>query len=62
VFAALKVIATILLACASIAVAICESGHPLLFGVACAAFVVGIVGAEIFRVYRNRSVRSASLR
>jgi uncharacterized membrane protein YjjB (DUF3815 family) len=62
VFAALKVIATIFLACASIAAAIWESGHPVLFGVACAAFVIGIVGAEIYRLYRSRTVRTASLR
>jgi uncharacterized membrane protein YjjB (DUF3815 family) len=59
VFAAFKFIGTFLLACVSIVAGIVESGHPLLFGTACAAFVIGIVGAEIFRVYRSRSVRSS---
>ena len=58
-FAAFKVIGTLLLACVSIVAAILESGHPVLFGCACVAFVVGIVGAEIFRSYRNRTVRSS---
>jgi hypothetical protein len=60
VFAAFKIIAAFFLACASVAAAIVESGHPLLFGCSCVAFVAGIVGAEALRVYRNRVVRSAS--
>ncbi len=59
-FAAFKVIAAFLVACASVAAAIMESGHPVLFGCSCVAFVAGIVGAEAVRVYRNRGVRSAS--
>jgi len=59
VFAAYKVVAAFLLACASVAAAIIESGHPLLLGCACVAFVAGIVGGEVLRVYRNRKVRSA---
>jgi hypothetical protein len=59
VFAALKVIGTLLLAGVSIVAAIWESAHPLLFSCACAAFVIGIVGAEILRAHRNRTVRSA---
>jgi hypothetical protein len=59
VFAAFKVIGTFLLACVSIIAAIVESGHPILFGGACAAFILGIVGAEAFRAYRNRTVRSS---
>lgn len=58
-FAAFKVIGTLLLACVSIVAAIVESGHPVLFGCACAAFVIGIIGAEIFRSHRNRTVRSS---
>lgn len=58
-FAAFKVIATFLLACASVVAAIVESNHPILFGCACAAFLLGIVGAEGFRVYRSRTVRSS---
>ena len=58
-FAAYKVIAAFLLACASVAAAIIESGYPLLLGCAGVAFVVGIVGAEALRAYRNRKVRSA---
>ena len=57
-FAAFKIIGTFLLACASIVAAIWESGHPLLFGCACAAFVAGLIGAEVFRAYRNGTVRS----
>ena len=58
-FAVFKVIGTFLLACASIVAAIWESGHPLLFGCACVAFVAGLIGAEVFRAYRNRTVRSS---
>lgn len=58
-FAAFKIIGTLLLACASVIAAIVESGHPVLFGCLCAAFVIGIVGAEALRVYRNRTVRSS---
>jgi hypothetical protein len=60
VFAAFKVTVTFLLACASVVAAIVESGHPLLFGCSCGAFVAGIFGAEILRAYRNRAVRSTS--
>jgi uncharacterized membrane protein YjjB (DUF3815 family) len=59
VFAAFKIIGTLVLACASVIAAIVESGHPVLFGCLCAAFVVGIVGAETLRVYRNHNVRSS---
>ncbi len=58
-FAAFKIIGTLLLACASVIAAIVESAHPLLFGCLCAAFVAGIVGAEGLRSYRNRIVRSS---
>jgi uncharacterized membrane protein YccC len=59
VFAAFKIIGTLVLACASVIAAIVESGHPVLFGCLCAAFVAGIVGAEALRVYRNNNVRSS---
>jgi len=58
VFAAFKVIGAFLLACVSVVGAIMESRHPVLFGFACAAFVLGMVGAEALRVHRNRTVRS----
>ena len=58
-FAAFKFIGSLLVACVSIVAAILESKHPLLFGCACMAFVTGIVGAEIFRAHRNRTVRSS---
>lgn len=58
-FAAFKVIVTFLLACVSVAAAIVESGHPLLFGCSCVAFVAGLIGAEALRAYRNRTVRSS---
>jgi uncharacterized membrane protein YjjB (DUF3815 family) len=59
VFAAFKVIATCLLACVSVIAALIESGHPLLFGCLCAAFVIGVLGAEAIRIYRNHTVRSS---
>lgn len=58
-FAVVKIIGTVLLACASVTAAIAESGHPLLFGCLSAAFVVGIGGAEIYNWYRNNTVRSS---
>jgi uncharacterized membrane protein YccC len=59
VFAAFKIIGTLLLACVSVIAAIAESSHPLVFGCLCVAFVAGVVGAEILRAYRARSVRSS---
>ncbi len=59
VFAAIKVVGAFLLACASVIAAIVESEHPFLIGCLCAAFVVGIAGAEGYRAYRNHSVRSS---
>ncbi len=59
VFAAFKIVLTFLVACAAVVAAIVESGHPLLFGCLCGAFVVGIVGSEGYRWYRNNSVRSS---
>jgi hypothetical protein len=59
VFAAFKILLTFLVACAAGFAAIAESGHPLLFGCLSAAFVVGIVGSEGYRWYRNNSVRSS---
>jgi hypothetical protein len=59
VFAAFKIIATFLLACASVLAAIVESRHPFLFGCLCAAFAAGVVGAEALRAYRSRTVRSS---
>ncbi len=58
-FAALKIIATFLIACVSVVAAIVESGHPLLLTCLCAAFLSGVLGAEGFRAYRRNTVRSA---
>jgi hypothetical protein len=58
VFAAFKIIATIVVAALSVIAAIAESTHPLLFTCLVGAFVAGAVGAEIFRSHRSRSVRS----
>ena len=58
-FAAFKIVATFLLACVSVVVAILQSGHPVLFGCSGAAFVIGITSAELVRVYRNHTVRSS---
>jgi hypothetical protein len=58
VFAAFKIIGTFVLACVSVVAAIVESKHPVIFGCASAAFVVGIVGSEALRAYRNRTVRT----
>lgn len=59
VLAAFKIVLTFLVAGAAGFAAIVESGHPLLFGCLCAAFVVGIVGSEGYRWYRSNSVRSS---
>jgi len=58
VFAALKIIMTILVTCASVTAAIVQSGRPLLVTCVSAAFLAGIFAAEGFRVYRRHSVRS----
>jgi hypothetical protein len=55
VFAAFKIVLTLLVACASVVAAIFESGHPLL----CGAFAVGIFGSELYRWYRKNTVRSS---
>lgn len=57
--AAFKIVLTLLVACAAGFAAMVESGHPLLFGCLSGAFVVGIVGSEGYRWYRNNSVRSS---
>lgn len=57
-FAAFKIIATFLLACVSVAAALAHTAHPLLMGCAGAAFAAGIIGAEGFRFFRSRTVRS----
>jgi len=59
VFAAFKFIGTFIVACASVVAAIVESGHPWLLSCACAAFGLGALGAEVFRMYRRNTVRSA---
>jgi hypothetical protein len=59
VFAAFKIIGSLLLACASIVAAIAGSGHPLFFGCLFVAFGAGALGAEIVRAHRRHSVRSS---
>jgi hypothetical protein len=59
VFAAFKIVLTLVVAGAAGFAAIAESGHPLLIGCLSGAFVVGIVGSEGYRWYRNNSVRSS---
>ena len=58
-FAAFKVMATFLVACVSVGAAIVKSGHPLLFSCLCAAFLVGVFGAEAVQLYRKHTVRSS---
>jgi hypothetical protein len=58
VFAVFKVVATFMIACASVLTAIVESGHPALLTCLFAAFIVGVLGAEAFRAYRRQTVRS----
>jgi hypothetical protein len=58
VFAALKITASFVIACVSLVAAIVGSGHPLLFGCLCAAFIMGALGAEGLRVHRRKTVRS----
>ncbi|HEY6484574.1 MAG TPA: hypothetical protein VIY54_13705 [Steroidobacteraceae bacterium] len=58
-FAAFKIAVTFALACASVVAAIVESGHPLLFGCLCIAFILGVVAAETHRGLRKQAVRSA---
>ncbi len=58
-FAALKISATFVVACVSVVAAVVESGHPMLFGCVCAAFLAGVMGAEGFRAYRQNTVRSS---
>jgi hypothetical protein len=59
VFAALKIVLSLLVARASVVAAVFESAHPLLFGCLCGAFAVGIFGSEVYRWFRNNSVRSS---
>ena len=58
-FSALKIIASFVLACTYVFACIAESGHPALFYCAGAAFVVGILAAEAFRMYRQANIRSS---
>jgi hypothetical protein len=57
-FAAFKIVTTVVIACVSVIAAIAESGHPTLFTCLFAAFTLGAVAAEGIRVYRRQTVRS----
>jgi len=59
VFAAFKIIASLVIACVSVVAAIVESRHPYLVGCLSGAFGVGVLGAEALRAYRNNTVRSS---
>jgi hypothetical protein len=58
VFAAFKVVAVFVIACASVIAAIVESERPALCSCLFAAFIVGAAAAEGFRAYRRRTIRS----
>lgn len=57
-FAAFKVVAAVVIACASVIAAIVESAHPTLFCCLFVAFILGAIAAEGLRAYRRRTIRS----
>lgn len=56
-FAAVKIILPILIACGSAIAVIVESTHPGFVTCFCVAFAAGAIASEIVRARRRRSVR-----
>lgn len=53
-FAAVKIVLAVGIACASLMAAIVESAHPGFVTCFCAAFAVGAIASEVMRVRRRR--------
>jgi hypothetical protein len=57
-FAAVKIILALVIACGSLIAVIVESTHPGFVTCFCVAFAVGAIVGEVVRARRRRSVRS----
>ena len=57
-FAAVKILFALVIACGSVIVAILESTHPTFIACCGMAFAVGAIAGELVRVRRRRTVRS----
>ena len=57
-FAAVKIILALVIACGSLIAVIVESSHPGFVTCLCVAFAVGAIAGEVVRARRRRSVRS----
>jgi hypothetical protein len=56
-FAAVKIILTLVITCGSLIAVIAESTHPQFVACVYVAFAVGVIAAEAVRARRQRSVR-----
>ena len=61
-FAAVKIILALVIACGSLIALIVESTHPGFVSCFCLAFAVGAIASEVVRARRRRSVRWLSRR
>lgn len=61
-FAALKIVGVLVIACGSAIAAIVESTHPAFCACFCMACALGAIAAEALRVRRRRSVRWSARR
>jgi hypothetical protein len=61
-FAAVKIILPLVIACGSLTVVIMESTHPGFVACFCVAFAVGAIAGEVVRARRQRIVRSVPRR
>jgi hypothetical protein len=57
-FAAVKIILGLVIACGSLLAVIVESTHPGFVTCFCVSFAIGAIVSEMVRAYRRRSVRS----
>jgi hypothetical protein len=61
-FAAVKIVLGLVIACGSLIAVFVESTHPGFVACFCVAFAVGAIAGEIVRARRRRSVRSLARR
>jgi len=56
-FAAVKIIVALVVACGSVIAVVAESTHPGFVTCFCVAFAVGVIAGEVVKARRRRAVR-----
>jgi hypothetical protein len=56
-FAAVKIVVALVVACGSVIAVVMESTHPRFVICLCAAFAVGLIAGEVVKARRRRAVR-----